>query len=183
MRRSSRPLLLLVLIASGLPLAIGLGAVVTWVVQSFGFPPTTPVVFLLLGTLAELIWLSTRRLRPWAINRQVPQSWGHEHGPWKAALRYGPRLGLGPATILTSWSWWAGLLVGASLGVAGSFVFALGFVVFRNTVTVLLPGNPTDGSVIAQRMSRLRAFDRVGSFVGVGVMCFALVLVAFDTWG
>ncbi len=183
MRRSSRPLLLLVLIASGLPVAAGVGAVASWVVRSVDLPSIVNVVVVGLATLAELVWVSTHRPRPWAVNRQVPQSWGHEHGPWKAALRYGPRLALGPATILTSWSWWAGLALGALLGTTGSLLFAVGFVVLRSTVTVLLPGNPSDGLVLAQRMNRLRAFERPGSTIGVVLMFTSLALVAVHRWG
>jgi hypothetical protein len=58
---------------------------------------------------ACLIWRG--KPHPWAVRSQVPQWWGHTFGPWWGSARYGLRLGFGPATLLNSWLWWAGVVV------------------------------------------------------------------------
>ena len=51
-----------------------------------------------------------------ATRRQVPQEWGRLLPPVTVGVLYGGRLGVGPLTILNSWFWWAGLLLGAGHG-------------------------------------------------------------------
>ena len=48
--------------------------------------------------------------------RQVPVEWGRLLPPITVAVLYGGRLGVGPLTILNSWLWWAGAIIGASHG-------------------------------------------------------------------
>jgi hypothetical protein len=118
------------------------------------------------GVVAEALWITTGRPRPWSINTQVPQSWGHDHGPWKAALRYGFRLGVGPATILNSWSWWVGTAFSARSFTHG-LAFTAMFVTTRSVLTIQVPGDPVDGLVLSQRMAAFRSTESLGRYVGL----------------
>ncbi len=177
MRRSQRPSLCAVLISSGLPAAVVVAALPNVVLRPLlngrfavmsGFQ--LGVAVLVAATVAELSWTLTGRPRPWAVNRQVPQSWGHQHGPWKAALRYGPRLAVGPATILTSWAWWAGLVVSVGSERSAWLWFSVVFVVTRSVFTVTLAGNPSDGIEMAARMARIRSADTAARYLSVCVL-------------
>jgi hypothetical protein len=130
----------------------------------------------LVGVIAEATWIVAAQPRPWSVNRQVSQSWGHEHGPWKAALRYGFRLGVGPATILNSWSWWVGAVV-STLSLRHGAAFVISFVALRSALTVLLPGNPSNGLVLSQRMAKFRLVEPRGRYIGL-----ALTLGASGLW-
>ncbi len=132
---------------------------------------------LIVATVAEARWVFQSRPRPWAVNRQVPQSWGHTHGPWKAALRYGPRLSFGPATILTSWVWWGGVALAATAGGWAWLVFSSVFVVTRAVATVVLPGDPANGVELAQRMARVRSWDGSAGYVPLGALLWSVVVL------
>ena len=185
MRRSHRPLLCLLLIASGLPAAVAAAVLACIVLAPLlggrfavvsGFQLGATV--LVAATVAELGWTFEGRPRPWAVNRQVPQSWGHQQGPWKAALRYGPRLAIGPATILTSWAWWAGISAAACAGGRAWLWFTLVFVVTRSVNTVALAGNPSDGIEMAERMARIRKADTAARYLSLGGLVLSWLLWA-----
>jgi hypothetical protein len=109
------PLLALVLAVTGVVANAPL-VVVAW---AWSIGPRGRVGAALAATiaLASVALDTARRPRPPAVHTQVPQWWGHRFGPWWAAARYGLRLGLGPATILNTWLWWAGVDVRGDLGV------------------------------------------------------------------
>lgn len=73
-----------------------------------------PVVAVALAALA--LGGDAARLRPPALHRQVPQAWGRLLEPEVVAVLYGARMGIGPATILRTWLWWAGSLAAALAG-------------------------------------------------------------------
>lgn len=185
MRRSQRPLLCLALIATGLPAAVavaGLANVALTPLLTGRFEVVSGfrlgAAVLLAATIAEFGWTFMGRPRPWAVNRQVPQSWGHEHGPWKAALRYGPRLAVGPATILTSWAWWAGTVVAAGAGEWAWLWFSIVFVVTRSVSTVALAGNPADGVEMAARMAWIGGADATARYVSICTLILSCLLWA-----
>ena len=109
------------------------GLVASLTARAFGIGPMS-VGFAGAGGLAAVgldAFLATRFrwARPLAVFRQVPGDYGHRFGPWRAAARYGLRMGFGPATILVSWVWWVAFVVAALAGpkwiVCGSLLFAL----------------------------------------------------------
>jgi hypothetical protein len=138
---------------------------------------------LVLGVFVEFSWVRFRLLRPLSVNRQVPQSWGHEHGPWKAALRYGPRLGVGPATILTSWTWWFGFFFAAGSGPYACIAFSLAFVFVRSALTIVIPGNPANGLDLAHTMSRFRCRESTMKWSGAVVLGIAAGLALLGVQG
>jgi hypothetical protein len=192
-RRRQRPLLAGLLIASGITSAVPVAAALVLLLRLVhrtiaelistdtddllsNVATLAVLAVLAVACVAEWAWITHGVPRPLAVNRQVPQSWGHDHGPWKAAVRYGLRLGVGPATILSSWSWWAGALISAWDGWSTAVWFSIVFVVGRTIAMLLIAGNPADGLVLAKRMSRVRAAEGRSQLVGLMVMGAAIVL-------
>lgn len=104
------------------------------------------------------------------VGRQVPQAWGHRHGPMAAATRYGLRLGVAPSTILSTWLWWAGF-VAASLGSWGLAVIGAAIFAFARFLTmVAVAGGTHDGVAMARRMGRWRALERPIRGIGLGML-------------
>jgi hypothetical protein len=111
-----------------------------------------------LSALVDLLSQRTRYFRPLAAHRQVPRQWGHAHGPWRSAARYGFRMGVGPATILSSWTWWSALVLCASGGLQSSVVGALIFSTFRFVSSTVATLGPSNGLEMAVRSKTLDAF-------------------------
>ncbi len=84
--------------------------------------------------------LTFGRPSPPTSGRQVPQEWGKLFDARIVALLYGARLGVGPLTILSTWTWWsftiAAALIGPGTGALAGAVF--GFV--RLMVTIAVSG-------------------------------------------
>ena len=161
-RRALRPLLGLVLVASGL-LANAPVVLVAWAWSAGPDLRATPEVAALLAFASIALDAATRAgrgPRPLGVHTQVPQWWGHRYGPWWAAARYGLRLGLGPATILTTWTWWAAAMVAASWGPWWAFVATAAFVCVRSIVTIGATFGPRNGIAMAARSQRLDALER-----------------------
>ncbi len=120
-----------------------------------------------------------RWARPLAVFRQVPRDYGHRFGPWRAAARYGLRMGFGPATILVSWVWWVAFIVAAIAGppwiVGGSLVFAA----MRAVSMYVSSVGVRDGTEMAQRSALLsRIESRVVRGGAVTVVALSLVAMA-----
>lgn len=93
-------------------------AAITAVVQ---FPLTEPAggtVAALVGVGAALdaIRLVVGRPGPPTVGRQVPAEWARIFPAAVTAGLYGARLGVGPLTILSTWTWWSFTLAAALLG-------------------------------------------------------------------
>ena len=128
---------------------------------------------------ADVVHVRTGRLRPLAVHRQVPQAWGHARSSVVVAARYGLRLGVGPATILTTWLWWAAMLLGVSNGVGSAVLVALAFVVARTAATVAVTAGVGDGRAMAGRMARVVAVRAAVSRTGaVAALVGAAALLA-----
>ncbi len=114
-------------------------------------------------------------LRPWAVHRQVPIEWGTMFPAPVTAVLYGARLGVGPLTILTSWTWWSMLGVGASFGPWWSALVGAAFAVARTAImTLVVSGATGDGRAMSRRIARVTGAEgRVR-----GATAIALVLVA-----
>jgi hypothetical protein len=80
--------------------------------------------------------LDLAHVRPPAVGRQVPTLWGQVLAPEVAGMLYGARLGVGPATILATWLWWAGLLSVIGIGVPAGAVASATFHAVRVVTTV-----------------------------------------------
>lgn len=131
------------------------------------------------GVVLEIVLLAIERPRPFAVHRQVPQAWGHRRGPICAALRYGPRLGVGPATILTSWLWWIAFGIGCASGrrvaIIGAVMFVIGRVLTMWVVTI----GVGDGRTMARRIAGWRRREITAqrlAVVAAGGCVFALGL-------
>ena len=131
----------------------------------------------------DLAWASGRRwARPVSVHRQVPRHWGHVHGPWWASLRYGLRMGFAPATILTTWTWWAGFVICVAHGwraaLLGTFVFA----VTRALTMMLATAGPQAGDAMAARSVLLDQRRVLVRAVGLGAVVLACGALLGSTW-
>jgi hypothetical protein len=135
-----------------------------------------PIQFFAVGVA---VVLELMKLRPLSLQRQVPQLWGHQKGAVAAAFRYGLRLGVGPATILTSWLWWAGVIVAGLDSVATVVICALSFPLGRLIPLVVLAHQSPNGLAMSLRMRRVEALREPMRFTTIGVagVAFAGLLV------
>lgn len=114
--------------------------------------PSAPVLAVVIGLTALLDVVGPSAL---AVGRQVPLEWGRWFSAPTAAALYGARLGVGPLTILTSWTWWTATLLA---GTAGPLVGAIAGAVFHVTrVLVMIVGvsGAADAPVRAALLVRL----------------------------
>ena len=145
-------------------------------------PPLGAAVLAAAAVGLDVAHRAGRGPRPIAVHTQVPQGWGHRHGAWWAAARYGLRLGFGPATILNTWTWWAGMLIALSWGPLLTFGAISAFVGVRTLTTIMATLGPSDGLEMARRSQHLdRMQDRARRFGQVLVM-FAAVVTALGSW-
>ncbi len=113
------------------------------------------------------------KVRPLAVHRQVPQWWGHRYGPFAAAARYGLRMGVGPATLLNTWLWWAGFALGAMSGPAWAMASGAGFALSRVLSMNFAVVGVRDGTTMAKRMAsivrRRHHIRRLGHVISLAV--------------
>ncbi len=102
-----------------------------------------------------------RWTRPLAVFRQVPRDFGHRFGPWKAAARYGLRMGFGPATILVSWVWWAAFVIGVASGVGTIAIGSLAFAFARSATMYAATFGVRDGSQMVHRSKRIETIEPI----------------------
>jgi hypothetical protein len=135
-----------------------LGGAVLWAGQPdpSGPPATLIAVVIGLGVVLDVVRLTVGRPAPPTCNRQVPQEWGRLFDPRVVAVLYGARLGVGPLTILSTWTWWsvtvAAGLVGPGTGAAVGGCFGL----VRLVITVAT-------SLVAERRSQPMPSQPLGS--------------------
>ena len=129
--------------------------------------PLVPVV------LAAVTLDAIGRPAPLAVRSQVPQLWGRILSPETAAVLYGARLGVGPLTILTSWLWWAALVVGVTRGPLVGAATGVAFHLAR--VAAMLVATAGVGSAMSGRIAGVR---RREGLVRVLTLAGALALLA-----
>lgn len=126
-----------------------------------GWPWSTVIVvaMVVVGVGLDVVALVTGRVAPPAIGRQVPREWIDYFSPVTVAVLFGTRLGIGPATILSTWTWWSVTLAAGLLGLGAATAVGAAFGLARGVVTVA-------GSYAIERrdagsfMPRLRAGRR-----------------------
>ena len=132
-------------------------------------------LLLITAAIADLVGI-----RPLSVQRQVPQQWGHGRPVQVVALRYGFRLGFAPATILTTWLWWAGSAVSVTHGVFVAALFAAIFVLTRTMTNVLAALGVSDGGSMSRRMALVTRRDvfsrRAAAALAIGVATGGLLL-------
>lgn len=95
------------------------------------------VALVLAGVVLDAVALARRgAARPPALGRQVPREWGRWLAPEAVAVLYGARLGIGPSTVLSTWTWWSVTLAGALLGFGPAALAGAVFGAVRILVTI-----------------------------------------------
>ena len=126
----------------------------------------------------DFFYLRFGRPRPAATGQQVPRDWGHRFGPWWASVRYGVRMGFGPATILSTWLWWPAFLAATFTGTSNAVIGGSVFAVMRTLTMVLASAGISDGQQMAKRASTIKQWERIArvSSLVVGAVISVAVL-------
>lgn len=158
---------------------VGFAGGIVWIASPLpGLDVAMIVVAAGVAVVLDVGHRATGRLRPPSVGRQVPQDWSRVFDPPVVAVLYGARLGVGPLTILNSWSWWAAFLVGAAGGPAVGALVGAGFAASR-TLVMIAVGEWARGAMAAQ-MGRVRTGDRLahlGCVLGTAALAVAVVVV------
>lgn len=120
-------------LASGGLIGFAAGAIAGWI------PDPSPLVLALALATAlagDVVHLAGQRrgrrwLTPLRIDGQVPREWSQIFAPRTVALLYGARLGVGPTTLLPTWTWWMATLASATLGPGPAALVGLSFAATR----------------------------------------------------
>jgi hypothetical protein len=147
-------------VAAAAVVAFALGVVLTPLAAALPDGAPGAVVPALLGAalLADLAHLRSGRPRPLAVGRQVPVEWGRVFPPALTAALYGARLGVGPATILSTWQWWAVAVGAGLLGVWHAVAVGIVFAAVRLGVVV----GVSQWATRADPVERFRSLARRG---------------------
>ncbi|MEM9566228.1 MAG: hypothetical protein AAGA93_26645, partial [Actinomycetota bacterium] len=128
------------------------------------------------GVALDTIRLLAGRPGPPTVGRQVPREWARLLPLPVAAGLYGARLGVGPLTILSTWTWWSFTLAAALQGpVAGAAAGAVFGVVKLSVIAAVSQLAGPIGHDVA--FGRLRAGRRRG-WTALTASTAALALVA-----
>lgn len=146
--RRIRVLGILVAVGATTAAAVGLlaGLALGWAADP---SPTVVAAVVAASGLADL-----SRFHPLDLGRQVPSEWGRLFSETTTAALYGARLGVGPLTILTSWTWWAALFLA---GLHGPLVAAGVAIVFHLVRVVVMVVGVAGSSRSGPRRSALIA--------------------------
>ena len=144
----------------------------------------TVAVIVAAGVGLDAIRLVAGRPAPPTAGRQVPAEWARWFPARITAALYGARLGVGPLTILSTWTWWsmtvaAGLL-GPAAGAATGAVF--GLVKLGAVAGVSQAAEPAGHSEVFGRLRRGKRPSRA-AITGLSAIGVALTLAATGCGG
>ena len=143
-----------------------------------GPPSRSSVVLVIVGVALALdaAHLSTGGLAPITLGRQVPREWGRLLPPHVTAVLYGARLGVGPLTILSTWTWWAVLIAASTIGVWTTVAVSAWFALARVTVNAAAAQIPTSAS-LAESLIRIKR-SGWGALTTSGVALLTIVALS-----
>jgi hypothetical protein len=101
------------------------------------------------GLVLDGMVLLFDRPKPPTSGRQVPQEWSRLLAAPVVAVLYGARLGVGPLTILSTWTWWSVTVAAALAGPIVSVATGATFGLVRLIVTVCVSVLSSPGSVLS----------------------------------
>ncbi|MGH1492227.1 MAG: hypothetical protein ACRBK7_23050 [Acidimicrobiales bacterium] len=157
------------LIATGTITGGLVGLVSAAALSPFGEPSTAVVLAIVAsGIVLDGVRLVAARPSPPTSNRQVPQEWSRLFDPRIVAVLYGARLGVGPLTILSTWTWWSVTVAAAMLGPIVGLAVGASFGFVRLTVTVM-------ASVVSARFVDLQPSNDPSDSTRPTVTWFALL--------
>jgi hypothetical protein len=149
----------------------GLVAGVAW--TAAGLPAATAGIAwgaALAAAALDAFLLATGHPRPLALQRQVPVEWGRLLPPRTTAVLYGARLGVGPLTILRTWTWWAAVVVAAAAGPWVGAAVGATFAVARTATMEVAVRRIREGTAMSRRVAGLRRAERRIGWAAVAVV-------------
>ena len=173
---------LLALAGAGTGALLGLLLGAGW--EAIGLPEATGELAAAAALVAaglDALVLVTGHPRPLAVQRQVPVEWGRMFPPRTTAVLYGARLGVGPLTILRTWTWWAAVVVAAACGPWVGAATGAVFAVARTLTMEVAVRRVREGVAMSRRVTSLRAAERrVGWAVVAAVVLLSLAACGGD---
>ena len=146
---------------------------------------TVTLALVAVGVALDAVRLTVGRPAPPTSGRQVPQEWGRLLSPPVVAVLYGARLGVGPLTILSTWTWWSVTIAAALTGPFAAVAVGATFGAVRLLVTVAASVRSSrnaaaDRTSHADWFGTLRTRQRPNwlALNGLGVLAVAAVAVA-----
>ena len=112
------------------------------------------VAIVVAGVALDALALATGRPAPLAVGKQVPRAWIDYFSPTTVAVLFGTRLGIGPATILSTWTWWSVTVAAGLLGLGPAVAAGAVFGLVRSLTTIL-------SSLVIERRDPRRAMPRL----------------------
>ena len=151
---------------------------------SQGVSQTVTLALVAVGVALDAVRLTVGRPAPPTSGRQVPQEWGRLLSPRVVAMLYGARLGVGPLTILSTWTWWSVTIAAALTGPLAAVAVGATFGAVRLLVTVaasVRSSRPAadDSTSHADWFGTLRTRQRPNwlALNGLGVLAVAAVAI------
>lgn len=133
-----------ILIGSGLASGALVGLVLAIVAAPIAttFTPSTGQIAALVavGAALDAVQLALGRPGPPTLGRQVPQEWARWFAAPVTALLYGARLGVGPLTILSTWTWWSVTVAASLLGPGSGALTGATFGLVKLTAVAITSG-------------------------------------------
>ena len=137
------------------------------------FNPWLSLVVIVAAAILDLIGV-----RAFGPHRQVDEDWLGRYRDWVIGFGFGAQLGLGFLTIISSWGYWAILVVAASIGLPQAVLIGVGFGVGRSLLLVSTRrvGSP---SALADLMRRFTGAERTARWVALAGYGLVIVTVGF----
>lgn len=173
--RGAKKILTVVVLLTSLTASAVIGALIFRAVART--MPKNFLVGLQWSALGLTVAFEVFRIPTLAINRQVPQWWGHRYGALAASGRYGLRMGIGPATILTSWFWWTGAVIGATTSTRLSVSCAVLFAATRFATMLAIAWQNPSGVEMAMRIRRVESWRDRSRIASTSAMALATIAV------
>lgn len=138
------------------------------------------------GTIAALVGvgagLDAARLvlgrpGPPTLGRQVPSEWARIFPATVTAGLYGARLGVGPLTILSTWTWWSFTLAAALLGPVAAVLTGATFGLVKLSLVAATSQAAEESGDHSTLFGNLRAGQRP-SWAAITLLSLALAVVA-----
>jgi hypothetical protein len=144
--------------------------------HAIGLTSLTP--WLMVAVLALAAALDLARVRPPGPRRQVDEDWLGRYRDWVIGVGFGGQLGIGFATIVPSWGYWATLLVAVLGGLPLAVWMGVGFGVGRSLLLLSTRKIGSPGS-LAETMRRFASAESVARWTAMAGYVLVIVTVGF----
>lgn len=134
-----------------------------------------------LGVVVAALLLDLSGVKAPGPHRQVDEDWLSRYRDWVVGLGYGAQLGLGFATIVPTFGYWALLLVSASIELPGAALVGAGFGLGRSLL-LLTTRRVISPSALSESMRVFVGAERRARLVGLAGYGLVVVVVGLNAF-